>query len=144
MKSKTFFFGVFILLFAFQSNARVGKVLNENIEKILIDTTKDIKIPAQFPGGQYGWIRFVESNLDVNLPVRNGAPVGRFSVKIRFTVGKDGTLADINAENDPGYGMADEAIRILEISPKWIPASVNGVNVNYKNSQAIIFLVSNY
>ena len=54
---------------------------------------------------------------------------------------KDGSVSDITCENDPGYGICKEAIRVIKKTKKWIPALQNGNNVNAYRRQPIIFLV---
>jgi hypothetical protein len=101
-----------------------------------------VQIPAEFPGGQKGWINYLEKSVDTDLPVRKGAPVGKYSVVVSFIVDKEGIITDIKAENDPGYGTKEEAIRVIKNGPKWVPATQNGRNVIYRQRQAIVFLVS--
>lgn len=98
---------------------------------------------AEFPGGQKGWINYLERSVDTDLPVRKGAPVGKYTVVVSFIVDKEGTITDIKAENDPGYGTKEEAIRVIKNGPKWVPATQNGVNVIYRQRQAMVFMVSN-
>lgn len=98
---------------------------------------------AEFPGGQKGWVSYLENNLDRDLPVRKGAPVGKYSVVVSFIVDKEGNITNVKAENNPGYGTMEEAIRVLKNGPKWVPATQNGVNVIYRQRQAFVFVVSN-
>ncbi|HMG83106.1 MAG TPA: energy transducer TonB [Ferruginibacter sp.] len=97
---------------------------------------------AEFPGGPGAWMKFLTKNLDPNVPVDNGAPVGRYQVIIRFIVGRDGSASDIQPETNFGYGMEEEAIRAIKRAPKWIPALQNGRNVNAYKRQPITFIVS--
>ena len=101
-----------------------------------------VQIPAEFPGGQQGWIRYLERTLNRDLPVENGAPAGKYSVVVSFVVARDGSISDVKAENDPGYGTKDEAVRVITRGPKWKPAVQNGRNVIYRHRQAIVFVVS--
>ena len=101
-----------------------------------------VQIPAEFPGGQQGWIRYLERTLNRDLPVENGAPTGKYSVVVSFIVSKDGTISEVKAENDPGFGTKDEAVRVIQRGPKWKPAVQNGRNVIYRHRQAIVFMVS--
>lgn len=48
----------------------------------------------------------------------HGAPVGTYKIYITFTIEKDGTISDVVAKTDPGYGMGDEAIRVMNNLPK--------------------------
>ena len=101
-----------------------------------------VQIPAEFPGGTSAWIRYLERNLNRDIPVENGAPPGRYTVVVAFTVSKTGAISDVAAENDPGYGTKGEAIRVITKGPSWKPAVQNGRNVIYRHKQAITFVVS--
>jgi protein TonB len=101
-----------------------------------------VQIPAEFPGGQQGWVRYLERTLNRDLPVENGAPAGKYSVVISFVVARDGSISDVKSENDPGYGTKDEAVRVITRGPKWKPAVQNGRNVIYRHRQASVFVVS--
>jgi len=101
-----------------------------------------VQIPAEFPGGQSGWIRYLERTLNRDLPVENGAPSGKYAVVVSFVVSRDGSISDVKAENDPGYGTREEAVRVITRGPKWKPAVQNGRNVIYRHRQAIVFQVS--
>jgi len=98
--------------------------------------------PAEFPGGTAGWSNYLMNNLDRNLPNRNKAVPGKYTVKLNFIVSKNGDVENIIAENNPGYGTASEAIRVIEKGPKWIPAEQNGRKVNFLMKQVIVFNVS--
>lgn len=44
---------------------------------------------------------------------------------VTFIVEKDGSLTDYRILRDIGYGTAEETIRVLKLSPKWIPGKIN-------------------
>ena len=98
--------------------------------------------PAEFPGGIEGWSNYLMNNLDRNLPNRNKAVPGKYTVKLNFIVSKNGDVENVIAENNPGYGTESEAIRVIEKGPKWIPAEQNGKKVNYLMKQVITFNVN--
>ncbi|MEN9599255.1 MAG: hypothetical protein RL596_1574 [Bacteroidota bacterium] len=101
-----------------------------------------VQNPAEFPGGQSAWAKYLERNLNRDLPVENGAPPGKYTVIVSFIVAKDGKISDVTAENDPGYGTKAEAMRVITKGPAWKPAVQNGRNVIYRNRQSITFVVS--
>ncbi|TAF55921.1 MAG: energy transducer TonB [Sphingobacteriia bacterium] len=101
-----------------------------------------VQIAAEFPGGIPAWTKYLERNLNRDLPVENGAPPGRYTVIVSFIVSKDGSISDVTAENDPGYGTKAEAVRVIQKGPKWKPAVQNGRNVIYRHKQSITFQVS--
>lgn len=101
-----------------------------------------VQIPAEFPGGLAGWTKYLERTLNRDLPVENGAPPGKYTVIVSFIVSKTGSISDVTAENDPGYGTKAEAIRVITKGPAWKPAVQNGRNVIYRHKQSITFVVS--
>jgi protein TonB len=101
-----------------------------------------VQIPAEFPGGLPAWAKYLERNLNRDLPVENGAPPGKYTVVVSFIVAKDGKISDVVAENDPGYGTKAEAVRVITRGPNWKPAVQNGRNVIYRHKQGISFVVS--
>ena len=100
-----------------------------------------VQIPAEFPGGFDAWNRYLERNLNRDLPIENGAPPGKYVVVVSFIVDKHGNISQVKAENDPGYGTAEEAVRIIAKGPNWKPAIQNDRNVIFRNKQNIIFMV---
>lgn len=101
-----------------------------------------VQIPAEYPGGLAAWNKYLERNLNSNAPVDNGAPAGRYTVILSFIVDKTGNISEINAENDPGYGTKEEAVRVLKKGGGWKAAVQNGRNVIYRHRQSITFQVS--
>ncbi len=101
-----------------------------------------VQIPAEFPGGIPAWTKYLERNLNRDLPVDNGAPPGKYTVVVSFIVDKNGGISEVKAENDPGFGTKDEAVRVIKRGPNWKPAIQNGRQVIYRHKQSITFLVS--
>lgn len=116
--------------------------LKESNEDALTNDFVSVQIPAQFPDGIQGWTRYLERNLNRDIPIENGAPPSQYTVIVTFIVDKDGKVSDVKAENDPGYGTKEEAIRVIKKGPNWIPANQNGKLVVYKHKQAITFRVT--
>ncbi len=110
---------------------------NDDEDKIFTKVENE----ASFPGGQTAWRRYLERNLNPSAPVDNGAPPGTYQVIVRFIVSKDGSISDVQAETKHGYGMEEEATKIIKKGPKWTPALQNGRNVNAYRRQPITFVV---
>ncbi len=102
-----------------------------------IKTTVDV--PAKFEGN---WIRFLQKNLNADVPVDNGAGPGRYSVVVQFVVDKEGNVSDIKALTNHGYGVEEEAIRVLKKAPKWQAAIAAGYPVKAYHKQVIVFEVT--
>jgi protein TonB len=45
-----------------------------------------------------------------------------------FIIDKEGNITNIVFDNDPGYGIKEEVLRVLtnKRMPKWTPGKVNG------------------
>jgi protein TonB len=100
------------------------------------------QIPSSFPGGQSAWVKFLSINLNRDLPIENGAPAGIYKVIVSVVVSRDGSISNVRAENDPGYGTAAEAVRVIQKGPKWTPAEQNGYKVISRHKQMIAFQVT--
>ncbi|MBU3745300.1 MAG: energy transducer TonB [Sediminibacterium sp.] len=101
-----------------------------------------VQIPAAFPGGVDAWSRYLQRNLNQEIPMQEGAPAGRYTVIVAFTVSAGGVISDVVAETDPGFGTAAEAIRVIKKGPNWTPANQNGRMVPCRHKQQITFVVS--
>lgn len=101
-----------------------------------------VQTPVEFPGGLSQWAKFLEKNLRADIPVTKGGPPGKYTVILSFLVDEKGKISDIKAGNNPGYGTKEEAIRVMKLSPNWIPAKQNGKNVICKQKQSLTFVVS--
>lgn len=97
--------------------------------KVSYDTTS-VKEP-QFPGGITEFYKFIGKNFKMPAEVSKNKIEGK--VFMEFMVEKDGSLSEFKEIKGLGYGLGDEAIRVLKLSPKWIPASKDGqpVRVSY-------------
>ena len=117
-----------------------------NIKLALRGKSKNdiFQYPAEFVGGTKAWRRYLGIYLDSGVPVKNGAPAGNYSVIVTFIILPDGSISDVTAENDPGYGTKEEAIKILQNSPKWKPSIINGNTVSYRHRQEIVFGVRDF
>ena len=54
---------------------------------------------------------------------------------------KDGSISDVRALTKHGYGMEEEAVRVIKKGPAWTPAIQNGRSVNAYRKQPITFQV---
>ncbi|MGG9971528.1 energy transducer TonB [Ferruginibacter sp. SUN002] len=101
-----------------------------------------VEVEAEFPGGEKAYILFLQKNLNAYIAEKNKAPMGRYTVVIEFIIEIDGSLTYPSATEDPGYGTAEEVIRVLQLSPKWIPAKVAGRSVRSFRKQPVTFMVT--
>lgn len=102
---------------------------------------KTVQIESKFPGGPQAWRSYLEHTLRTNVPVKNKAPKGVYTVIVSFLVNKEGKVSEPKLITDPGYGCGEEVLRIIKKSPDWSPAVHDGKNVIYRQKQSITFVV---
>jgi protein TonB len=100
-----------------------------------------VEIDAAFPGGDAAWRRYLERNLNAQVPADNGASEGTYTVMVQFIVDKEGNISDVRGLTSHGYGMEEEAIKVIRKGPKWTPAIQNGRQVKAYRRQPITFVV---
>lgn len=100
-----------------------------------------VEVEPQFAGGDRAWQQYVQQNLRGSVPATNKAPQGTYKVDVHFVVGMDGSVRDVQGLTKNGYGMEEEAMRILKESPRWVPAMQNGLQVQAIKKQSIMFNV---
>ena len=127
------------MLFAKSTEAKSINKLNF----VKINTSVD-SIPAQFPGGKEAWVDYLNSKLNYNVPIANNAPVGKYPIVFQFIIDKEGKITDITFDEDPGYGIKEEVLRVLRNKrmPKWSPATIDGEPKTYRHKQRLTFSVS--
>jgi protein TonB len=99
-------------------------------------------IEARFPGGQDAWRAFLEEHVHPGVAARHKAPPGNYTVTVSFLVDKTGKVVQVQALNDPGYGTAEDTKKAIEHSPDWLPATINGKPVVYRQKQNITYQVT--
>lgn len=126
---KNFFFLV-VIFFAIQivSAQDVSNTSNENIYN-----TSGIEVLPEYPGGIGKFYQFMGDNYKT--PTAVDFLGGK--VYVSFIIEKDGSVADIKVLRDVGFGTGKEAIRVLELCPKWSPGRQNGKNVRCSYSLPI-------
>ncbi len=100
-----------------------------------------VEIEASFKGGEAAWRKYLERNLNANTPVDNGAPEGTFTVWVQFVVDREGAISDVKALTSHGFGMEQEAVKVISKGPKWEAAVQNGRKVKAYRKQPITFVV---
>lgn len=118
------------------------QVIEEKKEEDENTVFTKVEVEAQFKGGEREWRKFLERNLDPNVPVENGAGEGTYTVVVQFIVDKEGKISDVKALTSHGHGMEEEAMRVIKKGPDWVPAIQNGRNVKAYRKQPITFIVA--
>jgi hypothetical protein len=90
-------------------------------------TTTEVTEKPKFPGGMNAFYKFVGENYKISPQASEIKLKGK--VYVTFMVEKDGSLSELTILRDIGYGTGEEALRVLKLSPNWIPGKVNNIPV---------------
>jgi protein TonB len=108
------------LLFSFAAFSQ------EEVKHVPGDCLHIVEIEAEPPGGMVIWNKYLRRALNADIGRQNGAPAGAYTINIRFLITRNGSIDSVMAISDYGYGMEQEAIRVIQQAPKWCPAQKHG------------------
>ena len=83
----------------------------------------DYEQPASFRGGQEALLAFLAQNVSYP-PNYEGCAQGR--VVVSFTINEDGSIIEPKVEKSVCKELDAEALRVVGLMPKWIPAKYYG------------------
>ncbi len=91
----------------------------------------------EFPGGTDSLMAFIKKNLRYPELLAESSILGR--VTLSFVVEKDGSITDIQEMRSPSEYLTEEAIRVVQLMPKWKPGKQRGQAVRVKYMIPITF-----
>ena len=83
-----------------------------------------VDVPPQYPGGNNELAKWMAANLKYPEEARKNRIQG--TVYVAFVVNINGSLSDIKVANAEGLGLDEEALRLIQICPSWIPGKLEG------------------
>ncbi|HQK40147.1 MAG TPA: DUF2059 domain-containing protein, partial [Flavobacterium alvei] len=95
-----------------------------NISDNTIYNTAGVEVKPQFPGGMDQFYKFVAENFKTPKVEKLAG-----KIYVTFVIEIDGSITGMKVLRDIGYGTGEEAIRVLKLSPKWLPGQQNGKTV---------------
>lgn len=118
--------------YSFVENYEKGK-LTSGISKDSINTEYSYKennfmVAPDYPGGIVVLRNFMAANFVYPQEAIKNRING--TVKLAFTVDKNGDVKNIKIDQDLGYGTGESAVRTLKRTKKWSPGIMRGVPVN--------------
>lgn len=136
---------LFTCLFALiscEQNEDMHKLESQQNDKIterimkdgVFDVVEDMPIPQ---GGMEGWNNYLKENLDYPQAAKDAKKEG--TIYLVFKVSKEGEIDDVQILRGIGYGLDEEAMRVIRNAPNWIPGKQNGENVAVKMRVPIKF-----
>ena len=98
---------------------------------------RDIEAYPEFEGGMKAFYKFIQKNLRYPASALDQEKQGK--VFISFVVERDGAISDVKVLKGVGYGMDEEASRVIKKSPNWKPGKQNGKTVRVRFNMPITF-----
>lgn len=106
-----------------------------------IDSLEEVIIMAEqmpsFVGGEDSLYSFLYQHIVYPQIAKENQIEGR--VVVRFVIEKDGLITKIEILKKLGWGCDEEAIRLIKLMPKWMPAKMNGKPVRTYFTLPIVF-----
>ena len=108
------------------------------------DSTVFNKIEVEASVNKNEWIAHLTKELQpiIEKAARKGMKAGKYVVKVKFLVEKDGSISFAEALNDPGKGLGKAAVQVVKSGPKWTPGEQNGKKVRSYHTQPLTFVIS--
>lgn len=101
----------------------------KNPKPIKIYLKKNLKYPPQYPGGEEKLVQFIKNNINYT-NLTNKQIKG--TVVVSAVVEMDGSLNQLKALDDLGYGTKKEALRVVYKLRRWNPGMENGIPTRTK------------
>ena len=96
-----------------------------------------VEQPPEFPGGMRKVGEYFQKNLHYPEAARNAKLEGR--VFVTFIVTDKGDIRDVHTLKRLGLGTDEEAVRLIQSMPNWIPGKQNGQPVNVRYNLPVNF-----
>ena len=95
------------------------EVVQEEVEDEVLEFIRVEEKPKFQGGDANGFAKWVNSRLVYPEIAKENGVEGR--VTLRFTIGRDGRVQDVQVLASPDESLAREAVRVVSSSPKWEP-----------------------
>ena len=86
------------------------------------------EVPPEFPGGMEAMMNFLSENVRYPAEAQAEGISGR--VVVSFVVKKNGKIADVRVSRSVDPSLDAEALRVVNLMPKWKPGRSGGKKVN--------------
>jgi len=97
----------------------------------------DIAEEPKFPGGNDEFLDFLSANIKYPYEAKSSYVEGK--VIVGFVVTSKGEIQDVQIFKGIGYGLDEEAMRVVKLMPNWIPGRLNGQPASVRIFVPIVF-----
>jgi len=113
---------------------------NKVVEEEVTEPYRYVEQMPEFPGGEEARTKFIFKNLKYPMIARETGIQG--TVYITFVVSKTGQISNVAVLRGIGGGCDEEAVRVIQSMPSWIPGKQNGKAVPVQFSFPIKFTLN--
>ncbi|MCH5216009.1 MAG: energy transducer TonB [Muribaculaceae bacterium] len=96
-----------------------------------------VDIRPEFPGGERALFNFINGEKRYPADAYSAGIEGR--VLISFIIAADGTVSNATVVRGVDDSLNREAVRVVNLMPKWTPGKVDGETVNVRHVITIVF-----
>ncbi len=114
-------------------------------QKQVVEETTDqpysyVEQMPEFPGGDEARVKYLNKNLKYPTMARESGIQG--TVYLTFVVSKTGQISGVRVLRGIGGGCDEEAVRVIQAMPPWIPGRQNGKTVPVQFSLPLRFTLT--
>ncbi len=96
------------------------------------------EIMPAYPGGEDALRKYIENHIDYPQQAMDNEAEG--TVKVYFAVDEQGRISNPTViSSHIGYGLEDEALRVVRQMPRWTPGQIKGKNVKTRFTLPITY-----
>lgn len=103
-------------------------------ENKIFDTVEE---QPSFPGGYGALNKWLRDNMKYPVVAAENGIEGK--VIVRFIVGKDGSISNVEVARGVDPSLDKEAVRVVSNMPRWTPGKQNGSSVNVRFTLPVTF-----
>ena len=139
---RMFFYTILLLslpLISFSQNKQPTVVKLDPVEEDKIFQKVE---PEAGPVDPVAWNKYLQKSTQLPDTIARQIPMGTYKVVVKFIVDKYGYIGQVEATNDPGFGLAERAVKIIRnYNIAWRPASQCGRNVKAYRQWPVVFVI---
>jgi len=101
------------------------------------------KVPIEANTNEKAWAEHIKRKTQLPDSITKNIPAGTYMITVQFVIDTHGSIGQIKALNDPGYGLALNAEKIISTyKGEWSPAVQCGRQVKAYRKQLITFTIA--
>jgi protein TonB len=106
-------------------------------EEEVVEPVLDIYMLEKEPEGREAFYAYISKHLKYPKAAQQAQAEGK--VFVQFVINQDGSISDVQVIKGLGFGMDEEAIRVIQQAPKWVPGKQRGKPVKVRMALPIVF-----